>query len=292
MFYNKKQQWEAMFRLQADANTSLAGPDWRTNPGQYDYLAALSDEVTECRLAAGYAPFWSGGAASQFDADNLKLEIVDVLHFLMSAFMQSIRGDESMFSVIDFAARVAEYNTAPVFRLAPSTFAATYGTVDHSIFHNFLGKVLTRNFDGAFQAFATMCWTANMEFRELYAKYLAKNALNIFRKSIGYKQDKSVKYWETNPDGSKVEDNYFVMSMVEDLLTEGVDEGGLTFKSMLRRIAVRYSQVTGNDFDWEHICSFSESLNDPDDLADDLLNEASSAPRAPSVHGDLVTSKS
>jgi len=224
--------WLTLFTLQAAANDTLAGPGWRTDPKTFDYKAALSDEVVEARLAAGYAPFWSGGEKPTFDANNLKLEIVDILHFLMSDVMQATsRTADPLPLLVD--------NAVNGFR-----FAKVESGWDAHIAHDFLGSVMTGNIQAAFEDFARLCGAAGMSFPELYGKYIAKNALNVFRKSIGYKQDKSVKYWLVSGD-DKTEDNAFVMAKVDEMVANGDNLLDITYDQMVEIIRQEYTRVTG-----------------------------------------------
>lgn len=269
--------WLTLFTLQAAANDTLAGPNWRNDPKTFDYKAALSDEVVEARLAAGYAPFWSGGEKPTFDANNLKLEIVDILHFLMSDVMQA-------------TARAAD----PLPLLANNAvngfrYAKSEDGWDARIAHDFLGSVMTGNIQAAFEDFARLCGAAGMSFPELYGKYIAKNALNVFRKSIGYKQDKSVKYWVDAPyvkligvvvdeaeanevlkeDGdyaevggdaggfvryrgkvihtkdARIEDNVFVMAKIDAMVVAGDNLLDITYDGVVDVIRAEYTRVTG-----------------------------------------------
>ncbi len=224
--------WLTLFTLQAAANDTLAGPNWRNDPKTFDYKAALSDEVVEARLAAGYAPFWSGGEKPTFDANNLKLEIVDILHFLMSDVMQATSDAAHPLPLL-------ANNAVNGFRYAKSEDGW-----DAHIAHDFLGSVMTGNIQAAFEDFARLCGAAGMSFPELYGKYIAKNALNVFRKSIGYKQDKSVKYWVNDGD-RKIEDNVFVMAKIDAMIQDGEDLLALTYDGTVDVIRTEYTRVTG-----------------------------------------------
>ena len=272
--------WVTLFGLQSAANDVLAGPNWRTDPKVYDYASAMTDESVEARLSAGYTPFWSGGAAPEFDAKNLKLEIVDIAHFLMSQAMQGSVGQVSDETLAQFAAWG--------FESLPSR-AIKFGEWDTSSLHLTLGYALIGNFVEAFGHFGALCHRAGLSFEELYGKYIAKNALNVFRKSIGYKQDKSVKYWVDAPyvklvgvvvdeaeanevlkeDGdyaevggdvggfvryrgkvihtkdARIEDNVFVMAKVDEMVANGDNLLDITYDQMVEIIRQEYTRVTG-----------------------------------------------
>ena len=242
---NFSQAWATLFGLQANANDVLAGANWRTDPKTYDYKAALMDEVVEARLAAGYAPFWSGGAKPEFDGNNLKLELVDILHFLMSEVLQGTTGSIEII-----------LNDVGTSFVRGFLHGAEGGAWNPAHLYGMLGQLYLK--EGTLAApywagasvyyFGAACGSAGLSFDELYGKYIAKNALNVFRKSIGYKQDKSVKYWVTeHVDGvvNMTEDNVFVMAKVDTMVAAGEDLLSITYDQMVEIISDEYTRVTG-----------------------------------------------
>lgn len=242
---NLSQPWAILFGLQANANDVLAGPNWRIDPTTYDYKAALMDEAVEARLAAGYAPFWSGGAKPAFDASNLKLELVDILHFLISEVLQGstepveeILRDLNTSFTRGFVNGTAEgsWNPEHIYRMLGELYLKS-------------GSLSAPYWPGAaVYNLGAACGNANMSFPELYGKYIAKNALNVFRKSIGYKQDKSVKFWVNNltdDSADKIEDNVFVMAKVDEMVANGEDLLNITYDQMVEIIGAEYTRVTG-----------------------------------------------
>lgn len=280
-------QWISLLTLQAAANDTLAGPGWRSDPHQFDYLSAIDDELTEARLAASYAPFWSGGEKPAFDLSNLKLELVDTLHFLMSSALQDIL---PVFGL--------EVSIKKVAADASAAFSGVQNEPELEFYHGLLhatkGHALLLQHQGAWFDFARTCRSLHFSFNELYGRYVAKNALNVFRKEIGYKQDKSVKYWinptpvffrgkvETVADldailkdegdyaaveseggeryvkcrgghvvkyseASRIEDNFFVMRMVDEAAAAGEDLLSVTFDDMVAKIRAKHAEVTKAD---------------------------------------------
>lgn len=287
MSNTQKNAWATLFLLQTRANDVLAGDNWRNDPKTYDYRAAVMDEVVEARLAAGYAPFWSGGPKGKADLDNLKLELVDILHFLMSEVLQY-----STPGAIETA--LAEAGTS--FERGFVRGAEAPWNPSHLYF--MLGQLFLK--DGTLAApywagaaihhFGAACGSVGLSFNELYGKYVAKNALNVFRKEIGYKQDKSVKYW-VNPvrikyiglvkdeeaaasslreegdwvnlegggsmtyhqgeilpsTAEQIEDNFFVMKMIDEMAAAGEDLLSVTFDEMVAKIRDKHAEITKKD---------------------------------------------
>lgn len=281
------QAWATLFGLQASANDVLAGPNWRTNPTKYDYRAALMDEVVEARLAAGYAPFWSGGKKPEFDGNNLKLELVDILHFLMSEVLQGTSGPvEEFLNEVGASFDRGYYRGALELDWNPGHL---YGMLGQLYLKE--GTLAAPYWAGAaVYHFGAACGNIGLSFDELYGKYIAKNALNVFRKSIGYKQDKSVKFW-VNPtplcfrgkvdsasdlgamlvdegdyaaveseggeryiksqgnvvkySEARIEDNAFVMQMLNAKIAAGEDLLTVTYDEMVGLISNEYTRVTG-----------------------------------------------
>lgn len=278
-----RQQWEQIFTLQAEANNKLVGStDWLYDPIKYDFIQCCLAEANEATDSWGWAPWWKPAPA--LDMSNVKLELIDLLHFHTSAVMQhaSIMGTSVENAIETGVAGIMNYVKPAV---APKQLEN--GT---KAMQRYQQALLTNGPVVALHFLLDLFGMAGMSMEEASARYLAKNALNVFRANIGYKKNKDVKYWRNpvsiNLKGSvdsmdaavalltehgdhavhsgergegfinwhgeilltskgQREDNDYVMDMVTKLIADGAT--GLTRDEMLFAIGEEYTRITGKE---------------------------------------------
>lgn len=237
---------ETMCSLQAEANTKMAGSDWLLNTDKYDYASAIRDEVVEAAVSAGWRPWWRGaGPDTELDINNLHLELVDIYHFHMSLLMQELATPEPS---TESGTGSGPESGVDLPRIQKASAAHLAGVWEYGLgapnvgkinLNTYLGTVLTQGAVSAtWHLFRTMA-QAGLDLSRLYRYYVAKNALNLFRTNLGYKQDRSVKYWEPN-----VEDNYYVM----ELARSNTPIHGS--QDMYNKIGEKYTEITGKTVDF------------------------------------------
>ncbi len=170
-----KQQLMVMLDMQ-DAMNAHVNPDWR-NAGNAWYRAIW----TECAEMLDHYG-WKWWKHQQPELDQVRLELVDIMHFAMSDYLLQ---DDDKATV---AARIeAELNAprqhddirAAIESMALSTIA------EHSMH---------------FSDFASIMALIEMDFDQLYRMYVGKNVLNFFRQDHGYKQGSYIKTWDGRED--------------------------------------------------------------------------------------------
>lgn len=174
-----------------DQINSLVNPDWKT-AGQ-DWLTAIFVESGEAVESYGYK-WWKKQTP---DMDNVRLELVDIWHFVMSHFIEQYAGDTG-----NLALHMQE--------------AMSENLEDYSVSFNACVRFLNYNLESqddydSFCSFAYLCDKAKLSWDELYRTYIGKNALNAFRANNGYKDGSYVKLW----DNQNHEDNYFLMEYLK-----------------------------------------------------------------------------
>lgn len=175
-----------------DQINSLVNPDWKT--AEQDWLTAIFVESGEAVESYGYK-WWKKQTP---DMDNVRLELVDIWHFIMSYTLE----EAVIYYPNDLIAAMHE------------AFSEEFD--DYSVSFNFYirclnAELLERDFYTAWLSFAYLCDKAELSWDELYRTYIGKNALNAFRANNGYKDGTYVKVW----DDQNHEDNYFLMEYLK-----------------------------------------------------------------------------
>ena len=173
-----KTQLTTMLGLQDKLN-SVINPDWRK--ANYPWHRAIMVEAVECLEHVG----WKWWKKQEPDFAQAKIELVDIWHFILSMRLQTCDGNlewatDNLSSTFDGAHSAAGQTTHV--KLDSLVRAAAAGTISPSAFVG-----LMKDFE--------LTWD------QLYATYIAKNVLNMFRQDHGYRAGSYRKDW------NGVEDN-------------------------------------------------------------------------------------
>ncbi len=204
---NVQQRIKIMLEMQ-DAMNTRVHPEWR---GQgFEWYRAIWIECAE--LLDHYG--WKWWKQQTPDIEQVKLELVDIWHFGLSAMLlgqpDNIRLAEELAVSFSCAQPGVE------FRAGLETFAA----------HTLVNKT----FDAG--GFATLLTEVDLTFDELYTRYIGKNVLNFFRQDHGYQDGSYRKVWAGR------EDNEHLVEVVAQLDT--VDP--LFRENLYRALTERYRQ--------------------------------------------------
>ena len=169
------QQLLVMLEMQ-DAMNARVNPDWR-NAGNAWYRAIW----TECAEMLDHYG-WKWWKHQQPDLEQVRLELVDILHFAMS----------------DYLLREADYAGAA--ERIVSELAAPRGSSDIRSAIETMAQSTIAEQSMHFSDFADMLALVDMSFDELFRMYVGKNVLNFFRQDHGYKEGSYVKTWDGRED--------------------------------------------------------------------------------------------
>ena len=170
-----KQKIITMLQLQ-DTMNSKVNPDWRR--AGYEWYRAIWMEASEMLEHYG----WKWWKKQQPDSMQVKLEVVDIVHFMLSIRLMQ-RG-----TLEDIAVGIANDFENPMqaedIRKSIECLA-----------------LLTLTDQGAhFTFIAGIMKYLDMPFDELYEIYVGKNVLNLFRQDNGYKEGHYRKLWDGRED--------------------------------------------------------------------------------------------
>ena len=159
-----------------DAMNARVNPDWR-NAGNAWYRAIW----TECAEMLDHYG-WKWWKHQQPDLEQVRLELVDILHFAMSDYLLRDASDEAVAERI--AAELSDPRQGNDLREVIEATALT--TIERQSMH--------------FSDFANLMVLLDMDFDSLYRSYVGKNVLNFFRQDHGYKDGSYLKTWDGRED--------------------------------------------------------------------------------------------
>lgn len=188
-----KQALINMLTLQ-DRMNSRVHEDW-TQQG-FEWYRATWIECGELIEHYGYK-WWK---KQEPDLEQVRLEIIDIWHFGMSALFRDGKGIEQIADEIDD--EVKGYKPVGL-----DIREATEALAMHSL--------QTRGFSPS--CFWELMVSADLDFNSLYSAYVGKNVLNFFRQDNGYKVGNYVKTWAGR------EDNEHLVELVAPLDKSAID---------------------------------------------------------------------
>jgi len=190
-----------MLRLQQRLNDETNGPGWEngtTNRGKkIDWRRCIWLEAAE--LVESYPwKHWKNIAAEP-DYDNIRIEAVDIWHFVMSEALRlnTIEGDG------EIAKLVTRIASTPEFR----SFARGGGAKPDDLYEqiavveSFVAALFAKApIEDLTARFFDVARLGDLDLPSLYSLYVGKNILNRFRQDHGYKEGSYLKIWNGKED--------------------------------------------------------------------------------------------
>jgi len=217
-----------MLELQQQLNDSTNGLNWENgvtkNGKQINWRRCIYLETAE--LVESYPwKHWKNIDASP-DYDNIKIEIVDIWHFVMSEALRSYK-IEKLGSIEDIASMITNMNEFDSFSQdTKSEVLDTYAQVD--IVEEMIATLFCKkDVNSLVKSFLNMSSKLNLKLPELYKLYIGKNILNKFRQDNGYKEGTYIKVW------NGLEDNV----VMQNILNENSD---ISPDSLYRKLTESY----------------------------------------------------
>lgn len=180
-----KQQILTMLELQ-NAMNSKVNENWADQ--DFAWYRAIWVECAE--LLDHYG--WKWWKKQTPDADQVKLELVDIWHFGLSILLLESANEADIATAVE--QQLAEVNPSGDFRADLEAFT--------------LATLQSKGFDVA--SFGTLMVGIDLSFDELYTRYVGKNVLNFFRQDNGYQDGSYRKQW-----GGKEDNEHLVEAVAE-----------------------------------------------------------------------------
>lgn len=158
-----------------NANWREAGNEW------YRAIWMESSEMLE-----HYG--WKWWKKQTPDLMQVKLEVVDIVHFALSIRLEQ---DSSL-----------EASTATI----ADAFSSPVKTDDIQTTIELLARQTLIDHGAHFSTIAGLMQQIDMDFEELYEIYVGKNVLNMFRQDNGYKEGTYLKIWQGREDNEHLAD--------------------------------------------------------------------------------------
>ena len=189
-----------------DAMNTRVNPDWR-NAGNAWYRAIW----TECAEMLDHYG-WKWWKHQPPDLEQVRLELVDILHFAMSDYL------------------LREANAAAAAKRIEAELAEPGGESDIRVAIESLAQSTLARQSMHFGGFANVMALIDMDFDLLYRMYIGKNVLNFFRQDHGYRQGSYVKVWDGREDNEHLSE-----------ILVALDSGSESFRDdVYRALAARY----------------------------------------------------
>lgn len=223
--------WLETVEIQKVFNNSVA-PGWQLDRGQdkYNYWMAILDETVEV-LGSKHWKWWKDkNKMNQVDWDNVKVELVDIFHFVLSIAIQH----ESQHIIFSQIVNL-EMN-----RLNPDSQKTTTPRIqDKDFFKNFWDEFLMavqyKNLPLVAVRMVEYWYRAGGTAEDLFMHYRIKSALNEVRQEFGYGTSTYAKNWLDVQTGEMVEDN-----VIAGKLAQGIELNEDTVKNIKESLTKYY----------------------------------------------------
>ena len=192
-----------MLELQNAMNTRVHS-EWREQG--FEWYRAIWIESAELMDHYG----WKWWKHQKPDVEQVKLELIDIVHFGLSILLVNKTSIESVAEQLSDALKVDE-----VYDFKNSLEAFTAHTLNEK--------------DFSVSLFVRLLKGMEMTFEDLYSGYVSKNVLNFFRQDHGYQEGTYKKIW----DGR--EDNEHLVELVAELDVSDAQFSAKLYQSLKTR---------------------------------------------------------
>jgi len=188
---------KTMLELQQKLNDSTNGIGWEnglTKQGKIiDWKRCIYLEAAE--LVESYPWKHWKNIDAKVDRENIKVELVDIWHFVMSEILRVNRLNDNL-PISELSIRlydeIKNINAAPINGNYYKEIEAIESLIK-KLFCHFELIDFTKSF-------FELCYKLGLSYNELYKLYIGKNILNIFRQEHGYKDGSYKKIWNGKED--------------------------------------------------------------------------------------------
>lgn len=211
---------QQMFELQNKLNIQTSGPNWATTNittegREINWNRCIYMEAAEAIDSLNWK-HWKD-ISKPDDLYNLKIELVDIWHFIMSQTIHTT------------ASTTAGVKRAAVIHDEVSSMTVSDNMLMYSL-ENMIRRA-TYGDDVTFEFFEAVHATPNFTMDDVYTLYVGKNCLNQFRQNNGYKQGVYTKLWNGE------EDNVHMQRIMES-------NPATTYENLYTELTILYEGLT------------------------------------------------
>jgi len=203
-----------MFTLQQALNDGTNGEGWEsgyTNQGKFiSWKRCIHMECAE--LIDSFAWKHWKHIAKPTDWENVRVEVVDIWHFVMSLLLEHYYNESKggVDQLVEDVANTQGFRDFCKEAYDPNGFDDLELINDiESLIHGCTGYELEL-FDGLLRRYFDVALKCGINLGTLYRYYVAKNVLNRFRQDNGYKEGSYQKIWNGK------EDNVVMLELLEE----------------------------------------------------------------------------
>lgn len=199
-------QIKTLLDLQDKLNSNTAGANWKSgiasNGKKIYWDICILTECVEILESTTYKHWKDVGREP--DIENIKIEIVDILHFILSSYLERYDIKVVIDILVNSESRVMD-------KMVYSDNLTI--KVTKTLMYNVLN-----NFDFMFTAFKDLVATIpDFTMLDVYNLYIGKNVLNQFRQDNGYSEGMYIKQWKDMRNSNIVEDNVILQSITRNM---------------------------------------------------------------------------
>ena len=213
-------QLVSMLEMQDSMNRKV-NPDWVS--ANNNWYRAIQVEGVEAIEHHG----WKWWKKQDCDMAQLRMELVDIWHFILSAMIQSKHGNialarKEMLAELSLCQKSVQFDNQ-YYVLAQMKLLEKLDLL--------VGLAVARRTNLAL--FESLLLDCKMSWMELFKQYTGKNVLNVFRQDHGYKAGSYIKIWDGREDNEH---------LVEVLDIVDLSSGNIR-DELYRTLKARYSMV-------------------------------------------------
>lgn len=212
-------QLTTMLELQ-DGMNSKVNPDWVA--ANNNWHRAIQVEGVEAIEHHG----WKWWKKQDCDMAQLRMELVDIWHFILSAAIQEKHGNIALSKM----EMVAEFNLHQKSVQFDNQYFVLSQMKLLEKLDLLVGLAAARRTNLAL--FESLLLDCGMDWTSLFKQYIGKNVLNVFRQDHGYKTGTYIKIW----DGR--EDNEHLVEVLETVDLNADDVRDALYQSLKARYIV------------------------------------------------------
>ncbi|MFQ6342647.1 dUTP diphosphatase [Campylobacter sp. VTCC 70190] len=192
---------ENMLKLQQKLNDETNGLNWENGYTQEGKLISWRRCIyMECaELIDSFAwKHWKNISAPT-NWENVRIEIVDIWHFILSLLLEEYRKDNNFNTIANEVVSLSVFKDFCKEEECPSE-SDIYGILNdiELIIHKCSGFGF--KLEELLSTYFTLAMKCGLNLEILYKTYIGKNVLNIFRQNKGYKDGSYKKIWNGKED--------------------------------------------------------------------------------------------
>ena len=196
-------QLASMLELQNGMNAKV-NPEWVA--ANNNWYRAIQIEGAEAIEHHG----WKWWKKQECDMAQLRMELVDIWHFILSAAIQEKHGQiplakQELMTELSLRQKSVQFDNK-YYQLTQMSLLEKLDLL--------VGLAAARRYNLAlFECLLVEC---GMDWSELFKQYLGKNVLNVFRQDHGYKAGTYIKIWDGREDNEHLVEVLEIVNLEAD----------------------------------------------------------------------------